>query len=91
MSLAAETDVWYRDAEGATITYTGDDNKGRPLGYIIGDGHVYDENLILVLLAHGGMWEPTDVATGESKKNGDGGGSSAEASDGVQSRTPLKV
>ncbi len=64
MSLATEADVWYRDAEGATITYTGDDDEGRPLGYITRDGGSTPENLILVLLAHGGMWEPTDVATG---------------------------
>ena len=58
MSLAADAGVVYRDEAGATITYTGDDDQGRPLGYITRDGVEYPENLIIVLTAHGGVWEP---------------------------------
>ena len=52
--------VVYRDVDGATITYTGDDEQGRPLGYITRDGKDYEENLIIILSAHG-EWEPVEA------------------------------
>jgi len=63
LSLASDAgDVWYVSSDGATITYAGLDDQGRPVGYITRDGRVYDENLIIVLVAHGGPWVPVSEA-----------------------------